>query len=319
MENINNKNDMYAKYKELAIDATKFVTNNKHVSEVTNELFITGVNHISTLYHYFHFLYCNTKLEDKKQYNHCHKLHTKTCRLLIKFIKRSEIFKEKKINFWEWFPYIWRYSNDLAIIKHLLNSVHINITNCQKELEKFIDNKKNENNNTWMLSRDVILPWILNAAISLRYSLELIIFQLKNNNIKSLKKSKLNNKIPFFELLNEYEKEKINFNIKDLSNFDKNLVIKNFWTKDKLGKVHAELGKIIHFQSKEHINWEFESYKEIKKYIDIQKNNINCLIKIRNTIFASMRDHEVSFERSKFVVNVRGFNIDINEIFNIKE
>lgn len=316
MNNINDKNDICTIYKKQAIEATKFIDSNKYVSKVTNELFVMASKYLELIYNSFNILCSELEPNNLKSYKYYHTLHKKTCEKIFKFIKRAEIYKEKNIDFWEWCDYIYRYNNDLAIIKHLLDSSQTNIKKYKDELNKFECCKKSGNYNATTLSRDVVLSLTLSVAISLRYCLELIIFQLKNNNLKSLQNLNLNNKISFYDLLTKYEEENINFNIKDLSCENEDFIIKDFWTKDQLGSVHSKLGEMVHFQNKKHTNWNLKEYKKIEKYNDVE-SDINYLTKILNTIFVSMKDHNVSFERSKFNANVKDFYIDLNELFNV--
>lgn len=314
MNNINEKDDTFEKYKKLAIEVNNFVDNNKNIKEITNELFNKAVDYLATLYNSYNDMYCKVGSDNLEKYKHLHILHKKTCNKVINFTKKSEIFEKLNINLWDQLPYIWRYNNDLMIIKRILKNAHDNIKKCKEELNNFINSKKSGNNDLLMLQIDFALPWILNSAISLRYSLELIIFQLKNNNVQTL--TKLNNKISFFDLLTKYECENIDFNIKDLSNEDEKLIIKDFWTKNKLCEVHTKLSEIVHFQDKKHLNWNFKLIKELEKYVDVE-SIINYLIIVLNTIYISIKDHNVSFENSKFSVNVKNFYIDIEELFNV--
>lgn len=315
----NNEINVYEKYKKLAIEATKFIDDNKNVDVITDELFIKAVGHLQTLCDSFSNLYSNVVPRDLDIYEHCHIFHTNTCNKIIKFVKRSEIFKGMNVNFWDWYLYIYRYNNDLAIIKYLLESASQNIEKSKKELATFIDNKKKGTINTLMLEIDIALPWILSTATYLRYCLEIIIFQLKNNNANKLPKLNLNNKIMFYDLLTKYERKNISFYFKDFSDVKEGSeFIKDFWTKDILSKVYYKLGEIIHFQSKRHINWGFNQYKEIKKYNDVEIN-INYLTRVWNSIYVSIKNHTASFESSELVVEVENFYIDINKIFNFNK
>lgn len=238
-------------------------------------------------------------------------------------------------NTYLWKLIIFKYCEGIKLYKLIINEINRWTPNChiynmilgrvntllnlsKQEIEKVTNEIERTNVNSLMVSIS-----IMNIAQYLRYSIESIVSQLVNNNIKILSKntSQINKTWRIKAIFNTLNSNKIDWSIKKFPNinylddgeasmlltknekFDPDSINEDFeYLSDMLHAKHLlhEKCKIIHAKT-------YEEYKE--KEMDIFRNDINKLNLIHKNIYEILSNHSLFLENGECVVTVKDFKI----------
>lgn len=297
------------KYMELIVEIGRFIKcKDKNMSDYIALLKI--ITFLGDIYYRFEEVIKNRYLIQEKEYETLYAINKTTIIKIEKYISKLNIPNESKNNL-IWSPYISRYENELSTIKLIFKNVNLSFKKYRKKLIDKQHNNDKYKKESKLLSKDIILYEKISIAISLRYCIEMFIYQLKNNNFKEIKKNikiDVNNKTKFIDLLDFYENSGINFKLRTFEKNKSKLIIKNFWDKDVLNSEFNYLSGLIHFHSSTHPNWYFISMNEAIKDNDPLYDYVE-LRKIYKTLYLSIKNHTTYFEKGKCILKIKNFKV----------